>query len=138
MPSRTACASPRPTPAGASAPSASRLRHSSASLWVTSLGRKELCTDQPRSARSSMIEENGKEVTPKGYRRSLGSVETPLQAASLRQMAAVPVCASTSTRRRTENEQRSEEHTSELQSLMRSSYDVFSLKKKKHIIHKHH
>src|SRR3546814_1430723 len=28
-------------------------------------------------------------------------------------------------------EQRSEEHTSELQSLMRSSYDVFCLKKKK-------
>src|SRR3546814_2942743 len=28
---------------------------------------------------------------------------------------------------------RSEEHTSELQSLMRSSYDVFCLKKKKHM-----
>src|SRR3546814_3308752 len=31
---------------------------------------------------------------------------------------------------------RSEEHTSELQSLMRISYDVFSLKKKKHTTHK--
>src|SRR3546814_5039505 len=30
---------------------------------------------------------------------------------------------------------RSEEHTSELQSLMRSSYAVFCLKKKKHNIH---
>src|SRR3546814_2093983 len=33
--------------------------------------------------------------------------------------------------------QRSEEHTSELQSLMRISYAVFCLKKKKKIIHKH-
>src|SRR3546814_5016432 len=32
-------------------------------------------------------------------------------------------------------EQRSEEHTSELQSLMRISYAVFCLKKKKHKIH---
>src|SRR3546814_10705101 len=32
---------------------------------------------------------------------------------------------------------RSEEHTSELQSLMRISYAVFCLKKKKYIIHKH-
>src|SRR3546814_6983416 len=31
-------------------------------------------------------------------------------------------------------EERSEEHTSELQSLMRHSYAVFSLKKKKHTI----
>src|SRR3546814_18238146 len=31
---------------------------------------------------------------------------------------------------------RSEEHTSELQSLMRTSYAVFCLKKKKHHIHK--
>src|SRR3546814_3454562 len=30
---------------------------------------------------------------------------------------------------------RSEEHTSELQSLMRISYAVFCLKKKKHIVH---
>src|SRR3546814_5863659 len=30
---------------------------------------------------------------------------------------------------------RSEEHTSELQSIMRISYDVFSLKKKKNITH---
>src|SRR3546814_9724948 len=34
-------------------------------------------------------------------------------------------------RRRMANEERSEEHTSELQSLMRSSYAVFCLKKKK-------
>src|SRR3546814_17631206 len=33
---------------------------------------------------------------------------------------------------------RSEEHTSELQSLMRISYAVFCLKKKKAIIHKNH
>src|SRR3546814_10195115 len=32
---------------------------------------------------------------------------------------------------------RSEEHTSELQSLMRISYAVFCLKKKKHITHQH-
>src|SRR3546814_4128927 len=33
-------------------------------------------------------------------------------------------------------EGRSEEHTSELQSLMRISYAVFCLKKKKHLLHK--
>src|SRR3546814_8022950 len=33
---------------------------------------------------------------------------------------------------------RSEEHTSELQSLMRISYAVFCLKKKKHLLHYHH
>src|SRR3546814_8594835 len=33
---------------------------------------------------------------------------------------------------------RSEEHTSELQSLMRISYAVFCLKKKKHTKHTHH
>src|SRR3546814_6338998 len=32
---------------------------------------------------------------------------------------------------------RSEEHTSELQSLMRISYAVFCLKKKQHTIHQH-
>src|SRR3546814_10794628 len=35
------------------------------------------------------------------------------------------------------NRVRSEEHTSELQSLMRSSYAVFCLKKKKEIKHTH-
>src|SRR3546814_9578095 len=34
--------------------------------------------------------------------------------------------------------ERSEEHTSELQSLMRISYAVFCLKKKKHIPHQRH
>src|SRR3546814_4790531 len=33
---------------------------------------------------------------------------------------------------------RSEEHTSELQSLMRNSYAVFCLKKKKHLSKKHY
>src|SRR3546814_2984620 len=33
---------------------------------------------------------------------------------------------------------RSEEHTSEIQSLMRNSYDVFCLKKKTHIHNKEH
>src|SRR3546814_5904253 len=33
---------------------------------------------------------------------------------------------------------RSEEHTSELQSLMRISYAVFCLKKKNHVTHNHH
>src|SRR3546814_10334442 len=36
-------------------------------------------------------------------------------------------------RRRRKNRTRSEEHTSELQSLMSTSYDVFCLKKKKHL-----
>src|SRR3546814_5193331 len=42
-----------------------------------------------------------------------------------------PLCPRRSARRR----ERSEEHTSELQSLMRISYAVFSLKKKNHIHH---
>src|SRR3546814_3491218 len=37
----------------------------------------------------------------------------------------------------TDHRIRSEEHTSELQSLMRISYAVFCLKKKKHTIHQH-
>src|SRR3546814_9971065 len=46
-------------------------------------------------------------------------------------------------RRRAEGNRRSEEHTSELQSLMRISYAVFCLKKKKSIryesaTHRHH
>src|SRR3546814_1881089 len=40
-------------------------------------------------------------------------------------------CALTSCRRQFGQRRRSEEHTSELQSLMRSSYAVFCLKKKK-------
>src|SRR3546814_5058867 len=36
-----------------------------------------------------------------------------------------------------EHAERSEEHTSELQSLMRISYAVFCLKKKKHTKHRH-
>src|SRR3546814_3644733 len=48
----------------------------------------------------------------------------------------------TACRRRRDRNKRSEEHTSELQSLMRTSYAVFCLKKKKHKHthnnHKHH
>src|SRR3546814_6633290 len=40
-------------------------------------------------------------------------------------------------RRPEQDDIRSEEHTSELQSLMRNSYAVFCLKKNKHIKHKH-
>src|SRR3546814_5011718 len=40
--------------------------------------------------------------------------------------------AEKSERRRNHHRERSEEHTSELQSLMRNSYAVFCLKKKKH------
>src|SRR3546814_6914791 len=40
--------------------------------------------------------------------------------------------------RRRPRSNRSEEHTSELQSLMRISYAVFCLKKKTYIIHKSH
>src|SRR3546814_5537035 len=40
--------------------------------------------------------------------------------------------------RQEKHELRSEEHTSELQSLMRISYAVFCLKKKKKIIHQNH
>src|SRR3546814_6285964 len=47
--------------------------------------------------------------------------------------AAVPPCASVRHRPPSPRRNRSEEHTSELQSLMRISYAVFCLKKKKNI-----
>ncbi|MNF99456.1 hypothetical protein D3C84_823520 [compost metagenome] len=55
MPSRTSWATPRPTAAGASSPSAARLRHSAASARVRDSGRKVSCCDQPRVARSSTM-----------------------------------------------------------------------------------
>src|SRR3546814_6073546 len=48
----------------------------------------------------------------------------------LARRACSATCRSSSTRR-------SEEHTSELQSLMRISYAVFCLKKQQHTLHKH-
>src|SRR3546814_7139162 len=50
--------------------------------------------------------------------------------------AALRITPAQSTRLETEMDERSEEHTSELQSLMRNSYAVFCLKKKN--IKKHH
>src|SRR3546814_3943183 len=50
-------------------------------------------------------------------------------------VAETPLLTRWFTRRRVN--QRSEEHTSELQSLMRISYAVFCLKKKKNYIHNH-
>src|SRR3546814_3543298 len=50
----------------------------------------------------------------------------------LRAVSALPITSSTSSATRARNDaRRSEEHTSELQSLMRISYAVFCLKKKK-------
>src|SRR3546814_10807438 len=65
----------------------------------------------------------------RGEAARLGSAEPGLVAAG---WCAAP--ASTTPNPSSEEEGRSEEHTSELQSLMRISYAVFCLKKKKYII----
>src|SRR3546814_5618678 len=57
---------------------------------------------------------------------------TLFRSAAYRQQAEPGLCVAASARRRVESGAgRSEEHTSELQSLMRISYAVFCLKKKK-------
>src|SRR3546814_3664295 len=56
----------------------------------------------------------------------------PRRSAIRQQMSAVPFGALQATRKScTKERSRSEEHTSELQSLMRNSYAVFGLQKKK-------
>src|SRR3546814_10825330 len=47
-------------------------------------------------------------------------------------------CVAGRSQARSDRARRSEEHTSELQSLMRNSYAVFCLKKKKQIMNKQH
>src|SRR3546814_3682630 len=66
---------------------------------------------------------------PRQRKRRQGQAKSPL-----RWVCMVPVRSEMPPRRKTE---RSEEHTSELQSLMRISYAVFCLKKKKQITSKH-
>src|SRR3546814_10023129 len=65
---------------------------------------------------------------------STGSVNPSLQV-NQPSIAAMPMSIrleKIATLRRSNRSDRSEEHTSELQSLMRTSYDVFCLKKKRH------
>src|SRR3546814_7208654 len=61
------------------------------------------------------------------WRRSAGLTARSTMRRSRRPDCRLPKCRSNGFGRA-----RSEEHTSELQSLMRNSYDVFCLKKKKH------
>src|SRR3546814_7668236 len=77
-------------------------------------------------------------VTVKGLRHSLhlctpGRVDLPLSLV-MRSGSALPQCGQTGPLGHNRPSKRSEEHTSELQSLMRISYAVFCLKKKKKII----
>src|SRR3546814_9022641 len=72
-----------------------------------------------RSARSRL-----RLVRSGGARPAADQIEPPLVGAS-------PRAARPCRRPRVEGQERSEEHTSELQSLMRISYAVFCLKKKK-------
>src|SRR3546814_4307587 len=62
--------------------------------------------------------------------RPMASRAAATETAPARPLAAAPTLAHMATSRR------SEEHTSELQSLMRISYAVFCLQKKKHNTHK--
>src|SRR3546814_6292370 len=74
---------------------------------------------------AAVLEHGGREQVGRHHRDlQAGGIQRALQAVDL----ALPVGVG-----RPEREQvRSEEHTSELQSLMRNSYAVFCLKKKKH------
>src|SRR3546814_7491448 len=66
--------------------------------------------------------------------RSVPPMSPPPLPAAIPSLVALPVLSSTSMpERRRQRPARSEEHTSELQSLMRISYAVFCLKKKKHV-----
>src|SRR3546814_1032120 len=66
---------------------------------------------------------------PASTARASAAPDIPGRSAS----RAAPQKRPTSARAWTEKSRRSEEHTSELQSLMRISYAVFCLKKQKHI-----
>src|SRR3546814_5285033 len=79
--------------------------------------------DQGRSCCESSPPMSGRTSSTWRYRKSARSSEPCSCSTGLK----TPTCAG-------EHEQRSEEHTSEIQSLMRISYAVFCLKKKK----KHH
>src|SRR3546814_8209738 len=77
------------------------------------------------------------------FRSLPGAAPPPLRAGQRRAAHAVPGAVAPRERghaaarpRRRRPRDRSEEHTSELQSLMRISYAVFCLKKKKIITHK--
>src|SRR3546814_1166116 len=65
----------------------------------------------------------GRGVLPNGNRTSIGFPDRALRGGADRQRQPAP-------QGRSRDDGRSEEHTSELQSLMRSSYAVFCLKKK--------
>src|SRR3546814_8002266 len=62
----------------------------------------------------------------------------PVAQAQAKRLALAMAGMDANTQQRIDGENRSEEHTSELQSLMRISYAVFCLKKKKKTIVKHH
>src|SRR3546814_3282851 len=80
------------------------------------------------------------EIGPEAVARLAATVEAERKAgqaaSSIRRLAALfppdpELAADVARRLRLSNAERSEEHTSELQSLMRNSYAVFCLKKKK-------
>src|SRR3546814_10529006 len=101
----------------------------------TTLFRSLPFADPPR--RSVSILRNGPVATPFAARMAAHQPHRRLSLDRPRCAIVRPQAASPDARRR---RSRSEEHTSELQSLMRISYAVFCLKKKKSIntqLHKH-
>src|SRR3546814_9540262 len=60
-------------------------------------------------------------------------IDEPPAWAGTEMLSAITLAVAASMARRAPCRRRSEEHTSELQSLMRISYAVFCLKKKKHV-----
>src|SRR3546814_10385287 len=80
-------------------------------------------------ARSAIRPPREQALLPQLDRRTTGRARSAIRPP--REQALLPQLD----RRTTGRARRSEEHTSELQSLMRSSYAVFCLKKKKHHTH---
>src|SRR3546814_5963985 len=78
-----------------------------------------------RGVITSRTGRSARRTTPEMIARSLSSITPDFDA------SATIRCSSSAVTRFSESRLRSEEHTSELQSLMRISYAVFCLKKKK-------
>src|SRR3546814_7856769 len=88
----------------------------SSDLWDAALAASEPVVSLPAPPVDSMIYTSGTTGRPKGVRRASAKGEQQARLAAMRERL---------------YGLRSEEHTSELQSLMRISYAVFCLKKKK-------
>src|SRR3546814_3166248 len=91
--------------------------------------RRAACTASPCGPSFAHFEHH-RRARPSNHGRALGQVDDGRLARELKVASGAVVI------KRRRHRMRSEEHTSELQSLMRISYAVFCLKKKKKQTHK--